>query len=357
MDASPDRFDRAAVATSSRTRGFTLVELLVVIAIIAVLIGLLLPAVQSARESARRSACTNNLRQIGLGFASYESATKKYPTLGLQMGAWGSGSWTALKTRDIYGTPATPWTHHVLPYLEEKSLFDMRFGGEGYRDWVQGTRSMHTRLVKTYVCASRGPRINSAFTVADSGLPSFLLDYASPTRADHGGRMEELCWQSTSPDHVERWYGTIVQPGGQVAWGGDSTLLNRYTAVTAAKVSDGLSKTLLLAEKAVTSRQWLSGGASDVGFLHFEGSPDRIWTYQRLTDPRWGPKPDSVTRVTSQANLDKGKEIGLGSAHEAGFMAVFGDGSVRLLTYNVDIAAVLQPLCSRSGGDLTAGGD
>ncbi|MFM7035367.1 MAG: type II secretion system protein, partial [Planctomycetia bacterium] len=51
-------------------RGFTLVELLVVIAIIGVLIGLLLPAVQSARESSRRSACSNNLKQFGLGFHS-----------------------------------------------------------------------------------------------------------------------------------------------------------------------------------------------------------------------------------------------------------------------------------------------
>ena len=59
--------------------GFTLIELLVVIAIIAVLIALLLPAVQSAREAARRSQCLNNLKQIGIAIANYESSFKLYP--------------------------------------------------------------------------------------------------------------------------------------------------------------------------------------------------------------------------------------------------------------------------------------
>jgi len=60
-------------------RGFTLVELLVVIAIIGVLVGLLLPAVQAARESARQSQCGNNIKQWALGMQTYHDTYGALP--------------------------------------------------------------------------------------------------------------------------------------------------------------------------------------------------------------------------------------------------------------------------------------
>src|SRR3954470_13834439 len=107
---------------SRRPFGFTLIELLVVIAIIAVLIALLLPAVQSAREAARRAQCINNMKQLGLALANYESATGAYPT------AYGAHG-IATSDGSSGGTDWDPWggwspQSMLLAYFEQTPLYN-----------------------------------------------------------------------------------------------------------------------------------------------------------------------------------------------------------------------------------------
>ncbi|HWL09910.1 MAG TPA: DUF1559 domain-containing protein [Planctomicrobium sp.] len=60
-----------------KRKGFTLLELLVVIAIIAILAALLLPAIQKAREAARSAECKNNLRQFGIGLFAFAEVDRQ----------------------------------------------------------------------------------------------------------------------------------------------------------------------------------------------------------------------------------------------------------------------------------------
>src|SRR5207244_13280940 len=74
MPTSHPPVRRAAVCR----RGFTLVELLVVIGIIALLVSILMPALRRAREAANGVSCSSNQRQIMMAFLMFANDHKGY---------------------------------------------------------------------------------------------------------------------------------------------------------------------------------------------------------------------------------------------------------------------------------------
>jgi prepilin-type N-terminal cleavage/methylation domain-containing protein/prepilin-type processing-associated H-X9-DG protein len=109
---------------------FSLVELLVVIAIIAVLIGLLLPAVQKVREAAARSNCQNNLHQIALAAANYESTFQMFPP-GLCLSPNAPG--TDFTYGPPFAGPGSGVLAFLLPYMEQQNTYNAAVaqGGPG----------------------------------------------------------------------------------------------------------------------------------------------------------------------------------------------------------------------------------
>jgi prepilin-type N-terminal cleavage/methylation domain-containing protein/prepilin-type processing-associated H-X9-DG protein len=249
-------------------RGFTLIEVLVVIAIIVVLIALLLPAVQAAREAGRRMQCANNLKQLGLALANYESAFGAYPASYGSHTTWG-GAWNA------WGS----WSPqaHLLGYLDQGPVYNaINFS------IVSGANQQ-----AGYPQPEYGGQMQS--TAISGRIASFLCPSSTPPQETYWGRPRAGNNYFASVGSSMHWVGAsgLSAPNGIFMHGGSDPVINGYenTPPRAMRdVTDGTSHTIAFGEWRTGDFDEHNLSSQDV-ISHGPGDPPGI-LYDGWGDPK-----------------------------------------------------------------------
>jgi len=250
-----------------RTPGFTLIELLVVIAIIAVLIALLLPAVQSAREAARRAQCTNNLKQLALAAANYESASGTFPG--------GSYSGTLFNPPHWASFPENfSCFVRMLPYFDQAPMYNaVNFNlvsADPANLTIAGVR------VASLICPSdvQNDTIQMPAQRASSGvLPGWSFDEIYPLPP--GNWTQAFTSYAGNAGTFTFGFSNLMSPTVLAQYNG---VIYNDSAVRIAAITDGLSNTFIFGEHskshmftldpayAVSDNSWNSGRWYDTLF-------------------------------------------------------------------------------------------
>lgn len=296
-------------------RGWTLIELLIVIAIIALLINLAVPAVQSSRATARRADCQNNLRQIGIATNVFVSSHRHFPTAG-----GNSQDFNTLLAKD--GFERAGWAFQLLPNVEQQELYDIGHSVSVFDPVPELGMRLLEVPVAVYNCPDRGLRVSHSDP--SSGANYALIDYAG-VLADWIGNQGNNSPLPTEEEVDRTWRGILAKGGHFRNSGPDGTEYVAYRRIRPAHVTDGLSKTILVMEKAVSGDQYQSSGKfwEEPGWVHCAHWPTmRLIRKPLLADGE--PRDESHN------------ELGFGSPHNLTVNAAFGDGSVRAISLDID---------------------
>ena len=193
-----------------KRRGFTLVELLVVITIIGMLMALLMPAVQAARESARRGVCMNNIKNLSLASLNYEATNREFP-----------GYKQSLSDIDV------TWIVMIFPQVDRMKLWN---------DWSSGTQTKV--FMKLLICPSDPPEQSNVGDTPCSYIcnrevftdgAGISLDYLSM----HDGSSTTLMLSEKklpSPVTDERTWSTAVPDPAIMAFGATGSMKDNLSS-------------------------------------------------------------------------------------------------------------------------------
>jgi type II secretory pathway pseudopilin PulG len=274
-----------------RARGFTHIELLVVMAILFLIVAQMAPAMMQVREVARRSQCQNNLKMIGLALHNYHDVYSLLPP-GFVVRNWETSA------QQGFG-----WQVSILPYIDQAPAFNLiRPDGGGLGDAVQDQArqgAMMTR-VSEYRCPADITPDKNEFR---KGWPT----------SNYSGNAGYEPFPRLASDVVSQyWPGKLPSPRNGLHLGQRTGLFAVNSAVGFRRITDGTSRTLMVGERGMMSYSGIW-----VGVTAASNENDQ------LTDVSHLSRPNRSTR-------------GFSSYHPNSFHALMCDGAVRRIDAAID---------------------
>jgi prepilin-type N-terminal cleavage/methylation domain-containing protein/prepilin-type processing-associated H-X9-DG protein len=287
-----------------KSKGFTLVELLVVVAIVGVLVTLLLPAVQNVREAARRCVCANHLMQLGTALQHYQNVHEVLP------------AGVVNDTGPIKNLPRGyhhGWLTQLLPYLEAKNVARRLNDSVALYDAENAT--VRAIEIGVLLCPSDRNLPATPGGVGQTNYAACHNDFEVPIGARNNGAF----------------------------------FLNSH--VSYEDIPDGTAATIFVGEKKrfALDLGWASGTRATLRNAGIRiNAPDLLYG----SEPISAYDDDAVDPISIDPDpTDPNLVGGFSSAHRGGANFVFGDGSVRFVRDSIG-SKMLRSFANRADGEL-----